>query len=139
MYHATTEEASLSRPMGARRAYGQVIRSTIPPRELEYRVFAEITGDLETVTPDMPSGRRGEILGRNRQLWQTLAYAVADDANTLPPSMRASIISISIWVARESSRVLRDNLSLADLIETNRTIMRGLQGTPSGAEPCPSN
>jgi flagellar protein FlaF len=53
---------------------------------------------------------------------------VANEDNALPDSLRASIISVGIFVFRESSRVTRGSGSLDDLIEINRMVMRGLRG-----------
>lgn len=137
MYQAESESQTLSRPTSVGRAYGQVIRQTVSPREMEYRVFVEVTQELEAVsTLKSATGRRADAIARNRQLWQTLAYAVTDDANALPAQLRANIISLSMWVTRECTRTLRDNAPLEDMIETNKIIMRGLMPV-SGQATCP--
>jgi flagellar protein FlaF len=69
----------------------------------------------------------------NRELWQTLACNLADDSNALPPDLRARLISLSIWVTRETARVLQERASFADLIAINRHIMLGLQPRSQGA------
>ena len=46
---------------------------------------------------------------------------------------RAKLISLALWVTRETRRVLRENLPLTDLIEVNRTIMQGLCPQPDEA------
>lgn len=137
MNQSQTAELSLDRPMSARRGYGQVIRQTVPPRELEYRVLNEITQEMEAASVGGSIGQRGEALGRNRELWQALGCSAADDGNALPPNTRAAIISLSIWVTGEVSRVLRRNGPMDDLIEVNRSIMRGLLPAPDGAATCP--
>jgi flagellar protein FlaF len=115
-------------------AYRGVVRRTTPPRTIEYRVFAEITLELAHADrPDAPFPARVDAIQRNRSLWWTLACDVAGENNPLPAELRASIISLALWVDRESSRALRQPVTLADLIAINRTIMAGLQ--PTTAEP----
>jgi flagellar protein FlaF len=40
--------------------------------------------------------------------------------------LRAQIISISLWVSRYTSTVMRERADIAPLIDINRTIMEGL-------------
>ena len=47
--------------------------------------------------------------------------------------LRAKLISLALWVTRETRHVLRNNLPLTDLIEVNRTIMQGLCPQPDEA------
>ena len=44
----------------------------------------------------------------------------------LPKQLRASIISISIWVGRHSSQVARGEEEVQPLIDINKNIMEGL-------------
>jgi len=48
----------------------------------------------------------------------------------LSPPLRAQIISLSLFVDRHSSQVMRAGASFDVLIEINRTIMQGLSPTP---------
>ena len=109
-------------------AYQQALKTTEDPRNTEYRLFAEITRDL------MAAKERGvrdaqliEAIDRNRQLWIMLATDCADDSNQLPKQTRAAIVSLSIFVHKYSARVSRGAEDITDLIDINRTIMKGLQ------------
>ncbi|MFZ5834364.1 MAG: flagellar biosynthesis regulator FlaF [Pseudomonadota bacterium] len=115
-------------------AYQRALKTTESPRNTEYRLFTEITRDL------IAAQQRGvvdagmvEALDRNRRLWIALATDCADDNNLLPKEIRASIISLSIWVQKYSREVTRKGEDISDLIEINRNIMKGLKPTPSGA------
>jgi flagellar protein FlaF len=52
------------------------------------------------------------------------------DGNALPETLRASIISLSLWVNRHTSEVMRNEEVIGPLIEINRIIMQGL--SPQG-------
>jgi len=79
------------------------------------------------------AGRRGEALANNRRLWSLLAADCAAEGNQLPQSLRAQIISLSIFVDRHSSAVMRQGAAFDVLIEINRTVMQGLSPTPQMA------
>ena len=108
-------------------AYTQTIKTTENSRSTEYRLFAEITSEL------IDAGKSGkkdaplaEALNRNRQMWQALANDCRAEGNGLPEALRASIISLSIWVTKYSGQVLRESEDIQELVEVNRIIMKGL-------------
>ena len=114
-------------PAGA--AYKAIIRRTDSPRDIEHRVFAQITAELqEAAAPDTHFTKRIKAAHRNRELWQTLACDLVDDDNALPDELRAKLISLAIWVTGETTRVVRDGAPLQALIDINSSIMQGLQG-----------
>jgi flagellar biosynthesis activator protein FlaF len=114
-------------------AYQQAAQRAESPRDTEYRLFAEVTralmdaaradaGDLKT---------RVAALDWNRRLWTALATDCASPQNRLPDALRASIISLSMFVSRHTSQTIRGGGSLDLLIEVNRSIMQGLKpGAP---------
>lgn len=100
------------------------------PREAEYRLFGQVTRaliDAEKL-PDTQVEGRVEALDWNRRLWSALATDVSQPENGLPPPLRAQIISISLWVSRHTSQVIRREEEIAPLIDINRIIMQGLHG-----------
>jgi flagellar protein FlaF len=111
-------------------AYQQAATRAETPRETEYRLFAQVTRALVEAAQCDPSDIRGRIdaLDWNRRVWSTLGTACADSANALPPELRASIISLSIWVGKHTSLVIRKQDEIEPLIEVNRMIMQGLRG-----------
>lgn len=121
-------------PAGAGSIYGKVIRETERPREFELRIFEQITAALEAA--DQPGTHftvRIAAMHRNRELWLSLNSDLMDDENQLPKSLRARLISLGIWVINETQRAMRNATSLADLIEINRCIIRGLSTASAGA------
>ncbi len=116
----------------ALQAYEQARSRAENPRETEYRLFGQVTRALMNAAdlPDVEIGKRMEALHWNRQLWSALAVDCSASDNALPQPVRASIISLSIWVNKHTSAVMRKEEDFAPLIEINRMIMQGL-GVPS--------
>lgn len=114
-------------------AYQNAARKTETPRQTEYRAFAVATRGLIDASslPDTEVGRRAEALAANRRLWSLLASDCAAEGNSLPPALRAQIISLSMFVDRHSSAIMRQGASFDVLIDINRSIMQGL--APAGA------
>lgn len=111
-------------------AYQQAATRAETPRETEYRLFAQVTLALMEAAKCDPSDIRGRIdaLDWNRRVWSTLGTACADPDNALPDELRASIISLSIWVGKHTSQVIRRTEEIQPLIDINRMIMQGLRG-----------
>jgi flagellar protein FlaF len=116
-------------------AYQQAAKRAESPRETEYRLFAQVTLALMEASKADPNDFAGRIdaLDWNRRMWTVLADACASTDNRLPAPLRASIISLSLWVSRHTSAVMRRQEHIEPLIEVNRLIMQGLAPTPSAA------
>jgi flagellar protein FlaF len=116
-------------------AYQQAATRAESPRDTEYRLFAQVTRALmEAAKLDRSEvSRRADALDWNRRLWATLATSCADPTNQLPPQLRASFISLSMWVSKHTSLVIRNREEIEPLIEVNRMIMQGLQEAKSAA------
>ncbi len=121
-------------PAGANSIYGKIIRDTEDPRHIELRVFEQVTSALEEAErPGAHFTSRIAAMHRNRELWTTLTCALADEDNALPKTLRARLISLALWVISETQRLTRGAGPLADLIEVNRSIIRGLATASEGA------
>ncbi len=109
-------------------AYQNAAKKTEGPRQTEYRAFALATRGLIDAAslPATEVGRRAEALAANRRLWTLLAADCSAEGNQLSQTLRAQIISLSIFVDRHSSQVMRAGASFDVLVEINRTIMQGL-------------
>lgn len=120
----------------AYKAYGQVTQRTATGRALEYAVFEQITRDLQSAHDDggMNFGAWGDAIYRNLQLWTIIATDLLSPGNVLPDETKAGLISLSEFVRRTSMKVLSGSEGLADIIEVNRTIMAGLDGSASSVE-----
>lgn len=116
-------------------AYQQASARAENPRELEYRLFGQVTRALmDAATVDERDYKtRMDALDWNRRLWATLATDCAAEDNALPVQVRAQIISLSLWVNRHTSAVMKRTEQIEPLIELNRTIMQGLISQPAAA------
>ncbi len=114
-------------------AYQQAATRAENPRDTEYRLFAQVTLALMEAAKCDPSDLRGRVdaLDWNRRLWSTLGSDCSDVNNALPEPLRAAIISLSIWVGKHTSAVIRREEEIEPLIDINRMIMQGLAGPGS--------
>jgi flagellar protein FlaF len=111
-------------------AYQKAAARSENPREAEYRLFGQVTRALMEADklPDDKFAEKVEALDWNRRLWSALATDCSQPDNGLPAPLRAQLISISLWVSRHTSAVIRKEESIADLVDINRIIMQGLHG-----------
>jgi flagellar protein FlaF len=109
-------------------AYQQAAKRAEQPRDSEYRLFGEVTRALMAAStkPADDFAARIDVLDWNRRVWMTLAADCAHPTNSLDPGLRAQIISLSLWVGRHSSAVMRGEETFDALIEVNRIMMQGL-------------
>jgi flagellar biosynthesis activator protein FlaF len=105
------------------------------PRETEYRLFGQVTRALIHASTTDPTdiATRIDALDWNRRLWSALATDCADPDNAMDKSLRAQIISISLFVSRHSSVVMRGDDDFEALIDINKMVMQGLAGPGPGA------
>lgn len=109
-------------------AYQRARTITESPRSTERRLMVQITGDLIAARDAGHSGLTlAPVLFRNREVWNAFSDACATRGNRLPDALRASIISIGLWVERHSSAVMAGRDDIEALIAVNREIIEGLQ------------
>lgn len=119
-------------------AYKRTIRESESPRQIEARVFARITGAMTRFSEDfsaattnearigvLASGLRDHIT-ENQKLWIALRDDLAASGNGLPDPLRAQLLSIALWVERQSRQVLGGAPGLQALIQVNNSILAGL-------------
>jgi flagellar biosynthesis activator protein FlaF len=110
--------------------YGQA-RSLKTPRDLEYEVFARITGQLVSaltasdrqITPALATA-----LHENRRFWTVLAIDLADPNNAFPKELRARLFYLAEVILAATDRILAGSDEGNLLIDLNTAVMRGLRG-----------
>ena len=109
-------------------AYKTAAARAEAPRDAEYRLFGQVTRALMHASTVERSdvSTRIKAIDWNRRLWSTLATDCSDPTNALPESLRAQIISISLFVGRHSSEIMRGDGDFETLIDINRMVMQGL-------------
>lgn len=114
----------------ARDLYGRapILKS---PRDLEYDVFARITGRLRSALAEAGGRITAALAGalhENRELWTVLALDLAHPDNALPGELRARLIGLAGFTLRTTERVLFGNGEAGVLVEINMAVLRGLRG-----------
>ena len=116
-------------------AYKTAAARAESPREMEYRLFGQVTRALvHASTVDRNDVQtRIDALDWNRRLWSALATDCSDPDNALNKPLRAQIISISLFVNRHSSAIMQEGEDFEPLIDINKMVMQGLAGAPEAA------
>ncbi len=108
-------------------AYQRVRTIAEHPRATEYRLIGQITGEMISL---WEGGARGAALmpalHRNREMWQAFSTACGTEGNALPDALRASIVSLALWVDRFTSDVVAGREDIQPLLDVNRSILEGL-------------
>ena len=110
-------------------AYTKATKRAANPRDIEYRIFGRITGEMMRATEGGNNVALAKAVGQNSEFWTALATDCMSDANSLPDQIRAGIISLSIWVTKYSAEVVSGRDDAQALIDVNRSIMEGLAMT----------
>lgn len=108
-------------------AYENARNKTESAQQTEYRLFVEVTRALmEASELSKTDPKLHDALHWNRRMWSTFATDCAVEGNKLPKMLRAQIISLSIWVGKHSSKIIRENEDIQALIDVNKSVMEGL-------------
>ncbi len=129
-------------------AYKTTIRHSESPRQIERRILSRLTGELEahaafdTATTagerlTILSGGLRNALIENQKFWNELKYDLALPENALPPALRAGLMSLALWVDRQTAAIMGGSPGVRALAEINRTIVAGLAATPAAETPKP--
>ena len=121
-------------------AYKKTIRDSESPRQMERRVLSQATHALAEHADtydaaDQKSDRVSvladglrDALFTNQKIWSALRHDLATPGNAIPDGLKASLISIALWVDRQTQSVMAGAGSVAPLVEINRNIISGLAG-----------
>jgi len=109
-------------------AYQRSVSRAENPRLTEYRLLAQVTQALMDIADcdRMEFSKRADALDWNKRVWGAFATDCSVDGNTLSNSLRAGIISLSLFVSKHSSAVMLGNADVEPLVDINRTVMQGL-------------
>lgn len=112
----------------AHQAYGQVQKRTSSDKDIEVAIIQQITRELENAADaeDPPITQLVDAVSRNMQLWTIFATDLANPNNSVADEGKASLISISGFVHRESMKLLGGTGEIEDLIEVNRNLLASM-------------
>ncbi|MGD2131820.1 MAG: flagellar biosynthesis regulator FlaF [Maricaulaceae bacterium] len=116
-------------------AYQTSLSRAENPRQTEYRLLGQVTQALIDAKQldRYEFSKRAHALDWNRRVWSAFASDCGAEGNGLPDALRAGIISLSIFVSKHSSAVLRDGAEIEPLIDINKMIMQGLAQSAENA------
>ena len=125
-------------------AYKKALNKTSSDRDTEYRLLAQVTASLieaKDADGDMkvnPKKMRmvAEALNWNNEVWAAFMDDCRSSDNRLPEKLRGGILSLAIWVGKETKSAMNGDSDLDMLIAVNRDIMKGLNAS---AVPEPPN
>ena len=115
-------------------AYKKALNKTASSRNAEYRLLAQVTAALieaKEADGDMrknPAKMKmlAHALNWNNEVWSTFMDDCRSEDNKLPEKLRGGILSLGIWVNKETQAALNGDAGLDALISVNRDIMKGL-------------
>ena len=109
-------------------AYGRTQNMALPPRHAEAMAFAKAVALLNQAGAADDPAVYSSALGFNQLLWTIVQADVAGPGNTLPEGLRKMLLSLSVFVDRQTMAALADPTAerLAPLIRINENMARGL-------------
>ena len=110
-------------------AYAQTQKSSMPPREVEAMAFTKAALMLQDAKKDLDDyDTYAAALKFNQLLWTIIQADIIDEANQLPDQLKANILSLSIFVDKQTVTALSDTDAehLDSLIDINKNLAEGL-------------
>ena len=117
-------------------AYAQQQKRNLSPREVEAMAFTKaalMLEDAKKVSNNI--NEYSKALRFNHLLWTIIQADLTDPENQLPPEIKANVMSLSIFVDKQTTKALRSSVptDLDVLININRNLAAGLRSTPGAA------
>lgn len=128
-------------------AYKRTISHTEAPRQIERRILAQVTSDLEQQFEEfdktdrrmdrltiLANGLR-HTLWKNQMVWSTFKMDLLEKENGLNADLRAGLVSLAVWVESHTQSVMAGGKTVRPLIDVNRSIIDGLGGRAFSTAP----
>jgi flagellar biosynthesis activator protein FlaF len=117
-------------------AYAQQQKRNLTPREVEAMAFTKAALLLEDAKKSANNIEEySKALRFNHLLWTIIQADLTEPDNNLPPEIKANVMSLSIFVDKQTTKALRtsNGADLDVLININRNLAAGLRTTPQTA------
>lgn len=118
-------------------AYQQQQKRNLTPREVEAMAFTKAALLLEEAKGKTKNvDEYAKALRFNHLLWTIIQADLTDPANQLPDEIKANVMSLSIFVDKQTTKALRstDPKELDILITINRNLAAGLRTNAATAQ-----
>ena len=128
-------------------AYKRTLNQTGSSRDTEFRLLGQVTTALinaqknESLIKADPTlmAQYADALNWNNQVWDLFADDCGTAGNQLPNELRGAIVSLGIWVKKETQAALSGTGDLDSLIAVNRDIMKGLRNSAANQQAADQN
>jgi flagellar protein FlaF len=117
-------------------AYAQQQKRSLSPREVEAMAFTKAALLLEEAKQKTGNIEEySKALRFNHLLWTIIQADLTEPENQLPNEIKANIMSLSIFVDKQTTKAMRSSnaVDLEVLININRNLAAGLRTTPQTA------
>lgn len=116
-------------------AYQRMQNIAEDPRSIEYRLLGQVTAALMDAERDPGNGaKRVDAALWNRRVWAAFKVDLLNDHNRLPPDLRGKLVSLALFIERQTAQILASKADLSWVIGVNKTIMEGLKPKAVPAE-----
>lgn len=124
------------------KAYQSIQKTELTAREAEAMAFTKAAVMLEDAKKNIEDkSLLSQALRFNQLFWTILQADIANPDNLLPNEIKANIMSLSLFVDKQTMRPL-NSIDLSDLevlIDINRNLAMGLRQKPADAQSDASN
>ena len=117
-------------------AYQQMQKTSLTPREVEAMAFMKAAVMLEDAKQKVKDIEGfAQALRFNHLLWTIIQADITEPENQLPGEIKANILSLSIFVDKQTTKAMRSSLpeDLDVLININRNLAAGLRSSGEAA------
>lgn len=118
-------------------AYAQQQKRNLSPREVEAMAFTKAAVLLEEAKQKTGSIEEySKALRFNHLLWTIIQADLTEPENQLPNEIKANIMSLSIFVDKQTTKAMRSSnaADLDVLININRNLAAGLRSNTATAQ-----
>ena len=122
-------------------AYAQTQKSSMSSREIEAMAFTKAALMLDEASQSLDDyDSYASALKFNQLLWTIIQADIVDKENQLPPQIKANILSLSIFVDRQTIKALAETKKehVDVLISINKNLAEGLMTRADQAQVEPS-
>ena len=122
-------------------AYAQTQKSSMSSREIEAMAFTKAALMLDEAAQSLDDyDSYASALKFNQLLWTIIQADIVDKENQLPPQIKANILSLSIFVDRQTIKAVAETKKehVDVLIGINKNLADGLMTRPEEAQVEPS-
>lgn len=124
-------------------AYQQSQNATQNPRDVEYRLLGQVTAAMIAAQEVWAESKanidyKKQVVDAalwNRNVWSAFRTDLLDEGNQLPKELKAQLISISLFIERETNEVMTNEADFEALIDINQQIIEGLRPQQGATAP----